>query len=117
MNEIKRIEPVSAGKIVGLFMAMVGFFIGLMIAVVSVIFSAVGPTLFSQLSQFSQLSAAGGQSFPAMDMLPIFGLVGVVAIVAFPVIYGVVGFIWGAVGAAVYNLLARRIGGVKVELG
>jgi len=33
-----------------------------------------------------------------------------------PVIYGVMGFVIGVVGAAVYNLIARWIGGIEVEV-
>ena len=114
MNEIKRIDIISAGKVVGAIAAVIGFFVGLAISFISVIFGAIVPTL---LSQMSQLSAMGGQSIPAMELFPIIGLMGMVAIVAFPIIYGVMGFIWGAVGAAIYNVIAGRIGGVEIELG
>ena len=33
-----------------------------------------------------------------------------------PVIYGVMGFIGGVIGAAVYNLDARWIGGIELEV-
>ena len=33
-----------------------------------------------------------------------------------PVIYGVMGFIIGVIGAAVYNLVARWIGGIELEV-
>jgi len=33
-----------------------------------------------------------------------------------PVIYGVMGFIFGVIGAAIYNLVARWIGGIEVEV-
>lgn len=33
-----------------------------------------------------------------------------------PVIYGVMGFILGIIGAAIYNLVARWIGGIEVEV-
>jgi hypothetical protein len=33
-----------------------------------------------------------------------------------PVIYGVMGFIGGIIGAAIYNLIARWIGGIEVEV-
>jgi hypothetical protein len=41
---------------------------------------------------------------------------GVGAIVFLPVIYGVMGFITGALGAAIYNLFSGMIGGVELEL-
>ncbi len=33
-----------------------------------------------------------------------------------PVIYGVMGFIFGIITAAIYNLVARGIGGIEVEV-
>jgi uncharacterized membrane protein YuzA (DUF378 family) len=36
---------------------------------------------------------------------------------ALPVLYGVAGLIFGYLGALVYNLVAKYVGGIKVELG
>ncbi len=33
-----------------------------------------------------------------------------------PIIYAVMGFIFGVIGAAIYNLVARWIGGIEVEV-
>lgn len=33
-----------------------------------------------------------------------------------PVFYGVFGFIFGAISAALYNLIARWVGGIQVEV-
>ena len=33
-----------------------------------------------------------------------------------PIIYGVMGFVVGIIGAAIYNLIARWIGGIEVEV-
>jgi hypothetical protein len=43
-------------------------------------------------------------------------LFGVGAIVLFPILYGILGFIGGAIGAALYNAFAAMVGGVSVEL-
>ncbi len=43
-------------------------------------------------------------------------VLGVLAVVALPLVYGVVGFVAGALGAAVYNLAARLAGGIKLAL-
>ena len=110
MSELKRIDPVSTGKLVGLFMAIIGFFIGLFFTAMSVIFTAVLPQL---LSQFGSAEMA---NMPVQGFLPYAGLFGAVAIVAFPIMYGIFGFIWGAVGAGIYNLLASRIGGIQIDL-
>ena len=33
-----------------------------------------------------------------------------------PIIYAILGFIFGVIGAALYNLIARWIGGIEVEV-
>ena len=33
-----------------------------------------------------------------------------------PIVYGVMGFIFGILMAAIYNLIARWIGGIEVEV-
>lgn len=33
-----------------------------------------------------------------------------------PIFYGILGFIMGAIGAALYNLFAKWIGGIEVQV-
>jgi len=44
-----------------------------------------------------------------------FGL-GLGAIIIFPICYGIVGGIGGAIGAAIYNLAAGWVGGLEVDI-
>ena len=44
-------------------------------------------------------------------------MLGLGAIVFFPLIYGFMGLVVGAVMAALYNLVAKRVGGLNLELG
>jgi len=45
------------------------------------------------------------------------GAVGSVVIaMLFPVIYGAIGFVAGAIGALLYNLFAKWVGGIQLEL-
>ena len=46
---------------------------------------------------------------------PFAGIVGVVAIFL-PFFYGALGFIGGAIGALLYNLVAKWVGGFEVEV-
>lgn len=41
---------------------------------------------------------------------------GIIAMILFPLIYAVMGFMIGIVGAAIYNLFAKWIGGIEVEV-
>ncbi len=91
MKEIKRMDVLSVGVMYGMTLAFMGFLIGLF-------FASIG-------SLFSGLSGASA-----------FGSFGALAIVIFPIIYGGLGFVFGLIGAALYNLFARWVGGIKVEL-
>jgi Transmembrane domain of unknown function (DUF3566) len=59
----------------------------------------------------SSQQAHTGTAAPAI----IAGLMLVMAILM-PVIYGAMGFVLGLIGAAIYNLVARWIGGIEVEV-
>ena len=54
-------------------------------------------------------------SFSGMAMLGLFQISGL-AFITFPIGYAIFGFIAGAIGALLYNLTAKIIGGIKIEL-
>ncbi len=93
MVVIKRIDPMSLAKIYAVIMAVFGFVMGV-VFFISMAF--VGPSL----------------STPVY-----FAGAGIFMIVFFPIFYGILGFIAGAIGAVLYNFVASKIGGVKVEFG
>ncbi len=41
---------------------------------------------------------------------------GVGLALALPILYGIAGFIFAAIGCALYNLVARMVGGIEVQL-
>ena len=43
------------------------------------------------------------------------GAAGLSAIVIFPIVGAILGFLWGVIAAFLYNIVAERIGGVRVE--
>ena len=94
---IKRIEPVSCGKMSGAVYGFMGLIGGLIMALVSLV--GLFPT--------------GGHNGAAAPFLLGFG---VGAIVIFPVIYAVLGFIGGALMAIFYNLAAQVLGGIQLDL-
>jgi len=46
----------------------------------------------------------------------VFGAMGIAAVIIFPIMYGVLGFIAGAIGGALYNLVAGVVGGIEIEV-
>ena len=95
MKEIKRIDPVSIGKIYGLSLAFFGLIIGGIISLTTMVAGASG---------------AFGSGLGLMS-----GVFGGAAVIAVPLFYGVMGFLVGIVGGAIYNVIASMIGGIKVE--
>jgi hypothetical protein len=95
---VRRIGVLSLGRILGLIYGAFGFLAGAIFSVIAV----AGST-------FGVLSGKEGA--------PLFGLVfGVGAVILLPVLYGVLGFVGGVLTGAIYNLVARAVGGIEVEL-
>lgn len=96
MNKIVKIQKigvVSAAKIYGLILGIMGFVVGVIIG----FFSIVGGILNTPL-----IGGGGG------------GFIGTFAFLFVPIIYGSVGFIIGGLIALIYNLIAKKLGGLEV---
>ena len=95
MVKIEKIGVASAAKIYGLTLGALGFVIG--------IFYALFLTAFTGLfgDEISSFGAGG---------------LGIVMVIVFPIMYGIMGFIFGALGAVVYNFVASKIGGLEITL-
>jgi hypothetical protein len=61
----------------------------------------------------SVLGAGFADSGPEAMLGPIFGIG---AIITLPIIYGCMGLIGGAIGAALYNLFAGMVGGLEIDV-
>ena len=94
---LRSIGVMSAAKIVAVMYAIMGLLGGLMFA-----------AIFSLIPLSMQ-----GPDAPPSWLAPMFG---VGSIVIMPVVYGVIGFCVGALGAVIYNALAGMIGGVELRL-
>jgi hypothetical protein len=94
---IRRVNVVSAAKVGGVLQASIGLLIGLCFAVVSVLAGIAG--------------AAADQDVPWLT--PFLGVGG---ILFFPLLYGIIGLVMGALIAAVYNLVAGLIGGLEIDV-
>jgi hypothetical protein len=99
---IKRIAPLQTGKMLGVLYGC----LGLIFLPIFMLAGAAGA--FAQHAQATEASSTA----PAAAVAGIMFGMGILM----PVIYGVMGFIGGVIGAAVYNLVARWIGGIEVEV-
>lgn len=95
---VKKIGVLSAGKVTGALYALVGLVFGAIFALFSLLGAAVG--------------VASSQSSDALVGL----LFGVGSVVFLPIFYGALGFVFGLLTALLYNLVARFVGGIQVEV-
>jgi hypothetical protein len=100
---IRRFSILSVAKMQALLMFVIGLIIGLIYGLIFMIFGAALTALMPQ-NDGRAMSGIGS----------VVG--GIVIIIAFPIFYGVLGFIGGAIGAIVYNIAAGVVGGIKFEL-
>jgi hypothetical protein len=92
-RRIRRISPLQLGKILALLCGIIG-----LIAIPFFLFMA---TMSAQLP--------ADQRGPLMAMRPGAALFA-------PILYSVVGFIGGIIGAVIYNVVAKWVGGIEVEV-
>lgn len=93
MHVVKSVGVLSIAKIMGLVHGCIGL-------LVAPFFLFIG-----------LLGAMVGQ-----DKNPFAGMFGIVMAIMVPLFYGGMGFIAGAIGALLYNLFARLVGGFELEL-
>jgi hypothetical protein len=96
---VKRVGVWSYAKISTIIMAIFGLFQGIFYGVLNLV---LGP------EAATAAGTAGGQVDPLMAAGPWI-------IIIMPVMYALMGLIMGIIGAWLYNLIARWVGGVKVE--
>jgi hypothetical protein len=101
---IRRFGVFSVAKINGLLGFIIGLLIGLIYGLFLILFGAA----------MSALAPGGGNEALAGGVSTV--VLGVITMIAFPIIYGFLGFLGGAISAVVYNLAAGMIGGIKFEL-
>jgi hypothetical protein len=98
---IKRLGVFSVAKIYSVVMAGVGLVVGIPLGLIMIV---LGGAIMSSAGRDATM---GGGSFVG---------IGIFYMIALPIIYGVIGFIFGAIGALIYNVAAGVLGGVELEL-
>ena len=87
VHRLHRLDPLQTGKVLGALYALMGL---------------IFLPIFWLVSKVMPAGSGGG-------MMMGFGIM-------MPIVYGLVGLIFGAIGAAVYNLIAGWTGGLELEL-
>ena len=93
MVRLRSVDVMSCAKIYGVLHMAIGVLIGLLFVLIGLIGLAAAP---------------GQQKFGMIGVLVFAGLS--------PFLYGAFGFVFGAVGALLYNWVASSIGGIQMEL-
>ena len=99
--QVKRVGVFSYAKITAVTMAAFGVVIGV---IYGLIFMAVGGAMM----------AGGGRDAGTAGASSL--VIGVIMMVAIPIFYAVLGFLAGLLGGAIYNVAARTVGGIELEL-
>jgi len=95
--ELKRIGPLSTGKVMGVMYFVLGLVMGLITVVLSLV-----------------TSAYFGEAFDDSSTLSV--MFGFSSIIIIPFIYAIVGFIQGLLSAWLDNLIAGILGGIRLEI-
>jgi hypothetical protein len=93
---INRVNPLSVAKLAGMLYTILGLIFG---AIISLVALAGG--------------MAGNSDEPGAAMGAIFG---VGAVILLPILYGGLGFVMTLLMAALYNMTARIVGGVQIDV-
>ena len=94
MLKIKKIDAFSLAKIMTIIYALLGFAVGLVVTVLTLLNVDIAAMTNSNLS---------------------FPLVGVAAVVILPFLYGILGFLTGILTGFFFNLAAKFVGGLEIE--
>ena len=97
MRKIKKFEPVSATRIAGICYGAIGLLEGLFVG------------LIVSLKMFATPTANNSGRFTGP-------LLAVVVVIAFPILLGAIGALTAGLGAVIYNVTARYVGGIEVEV-
>ena len=98
---INKIDILSLAKIYGVMGVIIGLIIGIIYGLITIVFGA----MIMGLGQREGFAAGGGSI-----------IFGILMMILFPIIYGIFAFVAGAIGAVIYNVFAKMVGGIEIEV-
>ena len=93
MKRINKVGPVSLAKVLGALYALTGFIFGLIPAALALIFGA------------------GAVDVPRGGVALVYA-----APILLAIFYGIIGVVFGFIGSWLYNLIAKWVGGIEIEI-
>lgn len=99
---IKKLGVFSVAKIQSLVMLVVSLLISIPYGLIIIVYSLFGASMIGGNASF----AVGGGGV----------VVGLLVMIGLPIFYAIIGFIFGAISALVYNLFSGIVGGVEIEV-
>ncbi|MGI8555233.1 MAG: hypothetical protein ACR2LT_02610 [Pyrinomonadaceae bacterium] len=98
--KIKKLGVLSVAKIQAIMMLVMSLLISIPYGLIFMIFGAA----LMGAGQRQGFAAGGGSVVAGLGIM-----------IGLPIFYGVIGFIFGAIGALLYNLFAGMVGGIEIE--
>jgi hypothetical protein len=99
---IRKLGILSVAKIQAVMMFVIGLLIGILYGLIVIIYSLFGAGI---VGGDAALVIGGG------------GVVlGIGLMIGIPIMYGLIGFIAGALSALIYNIFAGMVGGIEMEV-
>lgn len=105
MKQVKKIGVLSLAKIFAVVGIITGFLFGIMVTIQA---SSTSLSFSEAVSYIKQ--------DPTQIVSVFFLVLGYWSLIVAPLLFGVFQFVYGAIIALIYNLIARYVGGIKVEL-
>jgi hypothetical protein len=99
---INKMGIFSFAKMQGVMGLVIGLIIGVIYGLIIIGYSLLGASL---VGNDAKLAVGGGGV-----------IAGIVTMIAVPIVYGIFAFIFGALGALIYNIFAGIVGGVEIEV-
>lgn len=104
-REIKRVDPLSVGKVYAILGACAGFIFALFaFAFGSMISGIVGPELVNEM----------GPEFGGINPFRMMTGIGVGMLIIMPIYFAFMLFIWSIIISVLYNLVAKWVGGISI---
>jgi hypothetical protein len=98
---IRKLGVLSVAKMYALMMLVISLIISIPYGLFIMVFGAA----MMGTGERAGLAAGGGSI-----------VIGLLFMIGLPIFYGLIGFVFGAIGALVYNIFAGIVGGVEIEV-